>query len=83
MPTESVTMVTPDAPPSRPTACLLHADIHVMGQACWGATLDWYLAHEHLEAQEARDDYQAAVERKMLDDLTRKHHPDAARRCVL
>lgn len=57
----------------RPTACLLHADIHVMDRECWSVTLDWYFTHDHLEAGEARDDYQAAVERKMLDQLMREH----------
>lgn len=68
MPTE-VTTEAALAPSAQPTACLLHADVHVMGQACWSTTLDWYFTHDHLEGQEARDAYQAAVERKMLDQL--------------
>ncbi|MET9436968.1 hypothetical protein [Streptomyces sp. NPDC006551] len=55
-----------------PTVCLLHADIHPMTSECWGATLDWYLAHDHLEDSEARAAYQAAVERKMLDQHVRQ-----------
>ena len=61
---------TPTA--TQPTVCLLHADVHVMEADCWGATLDWYLAHADLDHAEARDDYQAAVERKMLDQIAQE-----------
>lgn len=54
---------------TQPTMCLLHGDFHVMGQACWSTTMDWYFTHDHIEGQEARDAYLAAVERKMLDHL--------------
>lgn len=73
MPTEVTTEAAP-APCAKPTACLLHADFHVMGQDCWGVTLDWYFTHDHVTGQEARDAYQAAVERRMLDQLTREHN---------
>lgn len=64
-------LATPSAPAVQPTMCLLHGDFHVMGQACWAATLDWQLTHTHLEGQQARDAYLAAVEREMLDNLMR------------
>ncbi|WP_329126214.1 hypothetical protein [Streptomyces sp. NBC_01353] len=54
-----------------PAACILHGDFHPMTSECWGATLDWYLAHEHLGQAAARDAYMAAVERKMLDQHVR------------
>ena len=55
---------------TQPTMCLLHGDFHLMGQACWSATMHWYFDHTpHLDAQEARDAYLGAVERKMLDQL--------------
>ncbi|MFB7867410.1 hypothetical protein [Streptomyces sp. NPDC056069] len=50
-----------------PGACLLHADFHPMTSECWGVTLDWYVAHDHLADTQARAQYQAAVERQMLD----------------
>ena len=56
---------------TQPTMCLLHGDFHVMDPACWGATLDWQLAHPHLEGQASRDAYLAAVERTMLDNHIR------------
>jgi len=52
--------------------CLLHADVHVMDADCWAHTVDWYFAHEHLDQAAARDDYQAAVERKMLDQIVQQ-----------
>jgi hypothetical protein len=55
------------------TACLLHGDFHVMSHECWDVTLDYELDHQHLNPQDRRDAYQAAVERKMLDDLIRAH----------
>lgn len=55
------------------TACLLHADVHVMTPECWGATFEFDLeqqeAHPELDLQARRDAYQAAVERRMLDQL--------------
>ncbi|MFF8610825.1 hypothetical protein ACF06X_33505 [Streptomyces sp. NPDC015346] len=62
-----------------PTVCLLHADVHYMTSTCWGVTIDWYLAHDHLEESEARAAYQAAVEREMLDRIARQHRSDAGR----
>jgi hypothetical protein len=62
-------LATPDAPPVQPTMCLLHGDFHVMEQACWSTTLDFQLAHTHLDGQEARDAYLTAVEREMLNNL--------------
>lgn len=64
-----ISLATLDFGPDNPAACLLHADVHIMGPDCWTATRDWSHAHDHLESQEAHDDYQAAVERKMLDQL--------------
>lgn len=78
MPTQVTTEAATAAATERPTACLLHADIHVMRQECWGVTLEWNLEHQHLDLAERRDDYQAAVERKMLDNLMRVHQPDTA-----
>lgn len=54
---------------SQPTACLLHGAFHVMGQECWATTVDWYFEHQELTEAQRRDGYQAAVERRMLDDL--------------
>lgn len=51
------------------TACLLHADFHVMAPECWGSVLDWQSAHEGIPEAQRRDAYQAAVERRMLDAL--------------
>jgi hypothetical protein len=56
-------------PATQPTMCLLHGDFHTMEQACWSTTLDWQFTHTHLEGQDARDAYLAAVERQMLDNL--------------
>ncbi|MFE6126690.1 hypothetical protein ACFQ6Q_00235 [Streptomyces sp. NPDC056437] len=53
----------------RPQACLLHADIHPMQRDCWGAVFTWQVANDHLEGQDAHDAYQAAVERRMLDQI--------------
>ena len=79
MPTESPTAAVPAVAADRPTACLLHADVHVMDRDCWAVTLDWYATHDHLEGQEARDAYEAAAERKMLDDLVRAYASDRTR----
>jgi hypothetical protein len=62
-------LATPAPANTQPTMCLLHGDFHTMEQACWAATLDWQFTHTHLEGQEARDAYLAAVERQMLDNL--------------
>jgi len=61
------------ARPAEPTTCLLHGDFHVMGHECWDVTLDFELDYQHLAPQDRRDAYQAAVERKMLDNLIRAH----------
>lgn len=53
----------------RPTVCLLHADVHVMSQECWGTTVDWYADHQHLDATSRRNAYQAEAERAMLTEL--------------
>jgi hypothetical protein len=58
---------------TQPTMCLLHGDFHAMGQDCWAAGLDGQFARPHLEGQDARDAYLAAVERKMLDNLMEAH----------
>jgi hypothetical protein len=54
----------------QPSACLLHADVHVMEQPCWAATLDWMFANQDIPEDERRAAYQAAVERRILDGLT-------------
>ncbi|MEU9998054.1 hypothetical protein [Streptomyces sp. NPDC050848] len=56
-----------------PAACILHGDFHPMTSPCWGATVDWHLAHDHLGPAAARDAYQVAVERHMLDQHARQH----------
>ncbi|MGW6569716.1 hypothetical protein [Streptomyces sp. NPDC054975] len=56
-----------------PAACILHGDFHPMASECWGATVDWYFAHDHLDQMAARDAYQAAVERQMLDRHAREN----------
>lgn len=49
------------------TACLLHADYHRMDRDCWGVVIDWQDRHQHLPEQQRRNDYQAAVERRILE----------------
>jgi hypothetical protein len=56
---------------AQPTMCLRHGDFHVMDPGCWGVSLDWQFTHPHIEGQQARDAYLAAVERQMLDNLIR------------
>ena len=73
-------LATPAPPNTQPTMCLLHGDFHAMSQDCWGATMDWYMDHQHLGEQDSRDAYLAAVERKMLDDLLPKRRPAAGSR---
>ncbi|MFD8199949.1 hypothetical protein [Streptomyces sp. NPDC059701] len=51
------------------TACLLHADYHVMAPACWTVTLEWMGRHESTPDGEQRAAYQAAVEKAALDAL--------------
>lgn len=51
------------------TACLLHADYHLMNRECWDTTLDWYFERQHLSAGAQRAAYQGAVERRILDGL--------------
>ncbi|MET7713748.1 hypothetical protein [Streptomyces sp. NPDC005407] len=67
MPTEFLTLTEPLR------VCLLHADVHAMGFDCWQAFREWEKANDHLEPDEVRDAYQAAAERRMLDQLTREH----------
>lgn len=73
-------LATPAPPTVQPTMCLLHGDFHVMGQDCWGVTMDWYVDHQHLDGQAGRDAYLTAVERKMLDNLLPKRRPAAGSR---
>lgn len=58
--------------------CLLHGDFHVMEQACWSVTMDFYFDHSDLPQQDARDLYLIAVERKMLDNLLPAVRPAAS-----
>lgn len=51
------------------TACLLHADFHVMTPECWTATLLWMGTHEDMADDERRAVYQAAVEQAMLQEI--------------
>lgn len=51
------------------TACLLHADFHVMRPECWGVTLRWGEAHQHVPEGQRRDAYQAEVERRILREV--------------
>lgn len=63
-------------PDSPITACLTHADYHVMDPDCWGAVLDWNDRHQHLPEAERRNAYQAVVERRILDRLRCEYgHP--------
>lgn len=58
--------------------CLLHGDFHVMGQACWSVTMDFYFDHSDLPQQAARNLYLTAVERQMLDNLLPAVRPAAS-----
>jgi len=60
-------------PTTLPTMCLLHADYHPMDSTCWAHTLDWFFTHADLPETEARERYQAEVERAMLDTIVRRH----------
>lgn len=64
--------------PAPPAACLLHAEIHTMSSACWDTAIDWYLNHQDKSPPEQRAEYQAAVERKMLDAIRLGHEVDHA-----
>lgn len=78
-------MITPDdldllavARGEAMTMCLLHGDYHVMQSDCWGATLEWWMDRQpttEADLLAERDRYQAAVERKMLDQLIKKLAP--------
>jgi hypothetical protein len=62
--------------PDQPiTACLLHADYHVMAPDCWGATLDWDFAHQNIPEADRRSVYQAEVERRILATLRAETRP--------
>lgn len=61
-----------EIPAAEHGVCLLHADYHPMAGPCWGAILDWYADHKHLNDRERFDAYQAEVERRMLDTLVAK-----------
>lgn len=49
------------------TACLLHADYHVMDRACWDTTTEFFFAHQEMPTHAQRAAYQGAVERRILD----------------
>lgn len=53
------------------TACLLHADFHVMAPECWTTTLLWMGEHEDMPEAEQRSAYQAEVEKAILEDVRR------------
>lgn len=60
----------PDSRVFEPSTCILHATVHHMTTACWSAMLDWYLANvAHLEGPARLHAYQAAAERRMLDEI--------------
>lgn len=58
-------------------ACLLHGDFHTLTDRCWAWTVafdvDYCRTHPNADNQERRDAYQAAVERRMLDQHIRQH----------
>lgn len=60
------------------TACLLHADYHAMGRACWDVTFDWFFEHQDLSPAAQRAGYQGAVERRILDGLRTPAAPSPA-----
>lgn len=60
------------------TACLLHADFHVMSSKCWDATVDWFFEHQEQPPEVKRAGYMAAVERRILDLLRVGHAVDHA-----
>lgn len=70
-------LATPAPVDTQPTMCLLHGDFHVMEQACWSLTMDFYFDHQGVPEQEARNLYLTAVERKMLDSLLPAVRPTA------
>lgn len=51
------------------TACLLHADYHVMGRPCWDTTMEFFFEHQDMPTDAQRAAYQGAVERRILDGL--------------
>ena len=53
--------------------CLKHGDYHPMDGGCWSVTADFFFARQDLPEQTARDLYQLAVERAMLDQHIRQH----------
>ncbi|MFJ3793936.1 hypothetical protein [Kitasatospora sp. NPDC090091] len=59
-------------------ACLLHADYHPLADACLGAVAHYILRHPRPFSRAAHDDYQATVERAILDRHIRQHlnHPE-------
>lgn len=63
-------------PDAAPRMCLLHADFHPMGSACWETTLDWYFTHGDLSESTARAQYLAEVEQVMLNQHIRAHQAD-------
>lgn len=55
--------------------CILHGAYHPLAEPCETAIVSWLEDRPHLTEADARDAYQAAVEQKMLDDLTREPRP--------
>lgn len=49
-----------------------------MDADCWAAVLTWQAVNDHLDPHETRDAYGAAVERRMLDQLTPAAKPPSA-----
>lgn len=64
----------PQPEPSPITACLLHANYHVMTADCWNHTLDWMFEHYTLPESDRRNAYQTEVEQAILRSL-RKDRP--------
>jgi hypothetical protein len=46
-----------------------------MGRECLEAIGAFFIAHEHIKPEHARDAYQEEWERCLLDDLFRRHSP--------
>lgn len=57
----------------RPQPCLLHADVHPLGDDCLGAVVAHSYRHPAPFSRAAHDDYQLRVERAMLDRHIRQH----------
>ena len=57
-----------DGPFFGPSTCILHATVHFMTATCWNAMADWYL-NNSVQGPDGLLAYQAAAERRMLDEL--------------